>query len=145
MRQFIILLLSISLYAQEALYFFPQDADKAKASLEKLINNSQVSIDIAIYNFEDKNLAKLLDKAQKRGVNVKVFYDKKDVDFKYIDAKTLKKKLHTKIAIFDKKTVAFGSPNWTKKSFKDNYEVLYITDDKKLLIEFNNFFGSLKN
>ncbi|MCK9492443.1 MAG: phospholipase D-like domain-containing protein [Sulfurimonas sp.] len=143
MRLFIILLLSISIYAQDSLYFFPQDAKIAKDDIEKLIKSSKHSIDIAMYNFGDKKLATLLDKAQKRGVSVKIFYDKKDVDFKNIDAKTLKRKLHTKIAIFDKKIVVFGSPNWTKKSFKDNYEVLYITDDKKLLAMFNKFFQTL--
>lgn len=143
MKLFLILLLSISLYAQNSLYFFPKDAKKAKNEIEKLINNSKQSIDIAMYNFGDKKLAKLLDKAHKRGVKIKVFYDKKDVDFNEVKVKTLDKKLHTKIAIFDKKIVVFGSPNWTKKSFKKNYEVLYITDDKKLLKEFNKFFKSL--
>lgn len=145
MKLLIILLLSINLYAQDTLYFFPQDAKKAKERIEKLINNSKYSIDIAMYNFGDKKLAELLDKAQKRGVSVKIFYDKKDVDFKNINAQTLKKKLHTKIAIFDKNTVVFGSPNWTKKSFKENYEVLYITDDEKLLTEFNKFFSTLES
>ncbi len=143
MKLILILLISINLYAQNSLYFFPQDAKKAKSKIEKLINSSKESIDIAMYNFGDKKLAKLLDKAQKRGVRVKLFYDKKDVNFAEVQAKTLGKKLHTKIAIFDKKTVVFGSPNWTKKSFKNNYEVLYITDDKKLLKEFNRFFKSL--
>ncbi|PHQ65920.1 MAG: endonuclease [Sulfurimonas sp.] len=143
MKFFLIILLSISLYAQNSLYFFPQDAKKAKNDIEKLIKSSKRTIDIAMYNFGDKKLAKLLDKAQKRGVKVKIFYDKKDVDFKNIKAKTVDKKLHTKIAIFDKKTVVFGSPNWTKNSFKKNYEVLYITDDKKLVKKFNKFFESL--
>lgn len=144
MKFLIIFLLSISIYAQDALYFFPQDSKMAQNDIEKLINNSKQSIDIAIYNFGHKKIAKLLDKAQKRGVKVTLFYDKKSVDFKEIDAKTTDKKLHTKIAIFDRKTVVFGSPNWTKKSFKDNYEVLYITDDKKLLVKFNNFFKTLE-
>jgi phosphatidylserine/phosphatidylglycerophosphate/cardiolipin synthase-like enzyme len=143
MKLFLIILLSISLYAQNSLYFFPQDAKKAKNDIEKLIKNSKRSIDIAMYNFGHKKLAKLLDKAQKMGVVVKVFYDKKDVDFKSVETKKVNKKLHTKIAIFDKKTVVFGSPNWTKKSFKENYEVLYITDDKKLVKKFNKFFKSL--
>jgi phosphatidylserine/phosphatidylglycerophosphate/cardiolipin synthase-like enzyme len=143
MKLFLILLLSLSLYAQNSLYFFPQDAKKAKNDIEKLIKNSKSSIDIAMYNFGHKKLAKLLDKAQKRGVLVKVFYDKKDVVFNDIETKTVDRKLHTKIAIFDKKIVVFGSPNWTKKSFKENYEVLYITDDKKLVKKFNKFFKSL--
>ncbi|WP_324171378.1 phospholipase D-like domain-containing protein [Sulfurimonas sp.] len=143
MKLFLIILLSISLYAQNSLYFFPKDSKKAKNDIEKLIKDSKRSIDIAMYNFGNKKLVKLLLKAKKRGVEVKVFYDKKDVNFKSIDANTLDKKLHTKIAIFDKRTVVFGSPNWTKKSFKNNYEVLYITDDKKLVSKFNNFFKSL--
>ncbi len=143
MKLLLILLLSISIYAKDSLYFFPQDAAQAKNDIEKLIKSSKRSIDIAMYNFGDKKLAKLLVKAQKRGLKVKVFYDKKDVNFKSIDAKTTDEKLHTKIAIFDKKTVVFGSPNWTKKSFKNNYEVLYITDDKKLVLKFNKFFKSL--
>ena len=143
MKFFIILLLSLSLYAQESLYFFPKDAKRAHNEIERLINNSKSSIDIAMYNFGDEKLAKLLDKAQERGVVVRIFYDKKTVDFKEINAKKLKKKLHTKIALFDKKTVAFGSVNWTKRSFKNNYEVLYITDNQKLLGEFNEFFQTL--
>ncbi|MDY0232592.1 MAG: phospholipase D-like domain-containing protein [Sulfurimonas sp.] len=143
MKILVILLLSICLYAKDNLYFFPQDAKVAYEEIEKLIKNSEHNIDIAMYNFGDQKLAKLLDKAQKRGVIVKIFYDKKDVDFKHIDAKVLKKKLHTKIAIFDKKTVVFGSLNWTKKSFSKNYEVMYITDDKKLLTKFNEFFQKL--
>lgn len=144
MKFLLILLFGISIYAQDSLYFFPQDAKLAHSDIQKLINNAKHTIDIAMYNFEDEKLAKLLDKAQKRGVVVKIFYDKKTVDFKNIDAKTLRGKLHTKIAIFDKETVVFGSPNWTKKSFKHNYEVLYITDDKKLLAQFNEFFQTLK-
>ena len=143
MKLFLILLLCINIYAQDKLYFFPKQAKEAKTDIEKLIKNSKKSIDIAMYNFADKKFAKLLDKAHKRGVRVTVFYGKKDVDFKNIQAKTTDKKLHTKIAIFDKRTVVFGSPNWTKKSFKENYEVLYITDDKKILADFNNFFKSL--
>ncbi|WP_373000715.1 phospholipase D-like domain-containing protein [Sulfurimonas sp.] len=143
MKLFLILLISISLYAQSSLYFFPQDAKEAKNDIKELIENSKSSIDIAMYNFGDKKFAKLLDKAQERGVAVKVFYDKKDVDFNGVETKTVDRKLHTKIAIFDKKTVVFGSPNWTKKSFSKNYEVLYITDDKKLVLKFNKFFKSL--
>jgi len=143
MKLLLAILLSINIYAQSDVYFFPGDAKKAKKHIEKLIENSKESIDIAMYNFGHKKFAKLLDKAHKRGVKVEIFYDKKDIEFKNIVAKKVDKKLHTKIAIFDKKTVVFGSPNWTKKSFKKNYEVLYITDEKKLVSKFNNFFESL--
>lgn len=144
MKLLLILLLTLSLYAKDTLYFLPNDGDKAIDKIENLIKNSKVSIDIAMYNFKYNRFAKLLDNAKKRGVKVTIFYDKKDVKFKYISAKKVDKKLHTKIAIFDKKSVVFGSPNWSKKSFKENYEVLYITDDKKLLSKFNDFFLKLE-
>lgn len=143
MKILLILLLSISIYAKDTLYFLPEDSKDAINKIEKLIKNSKKSIDIAIYNIKYERFAKLLDKAQKRGVKVTLLYDKKDVDFKYVDAKKVDKKLHTKIAIFDKKTVIFGSPNWSKKSFKTNYEVLYVSDDEKLLKKFNKFFTNL--
>ena len=143
MRLFLILILSINIYASDKLYFFPKEAKKAKEHIEKLIKNADKSIDIAMYNFGDSKLAKLLKKADKRGVDVKIFYTKKDVSLPDEGIKITKRKLHTKIAIFDKKTVVFGSPNWTKKSFKDNYEVLYITDKKKIVLRFNEFFKEL--
>ncbi len=143
MKIFLILIITINIYALDKLYFFPKDAKEARRSIEKLIKNSKESIDIAIYNFGDKKLAKLLDKAKKRGLDIDIFYDKKTVDFKYIKAKKVDKKLHTKLAIFDKNIVIFGSPNWTKKSFKENYEVLYITDNNKIVSQFNIFFKKL--
>ena len=143
MKLLLILLLSINIYAKDKLYFLPKDAKKATKHIEKLIKNSKTNIDIAIYNFGHKKFAKLLKKADKRGVKVKIFYSKKDVKLDNISTKITDRKLHTKIAIFDKRTVVFGSANWTKKSFKDNYEVLYITDDKKILLEFNDFFETL--
>jgi len=143
MKLFLILLISINIYASEKLYFLPQDAQKAKKHIERLIKNSKLSIDIAMYNFGHKKFAKLLNKAHNRGVKVKVFYSKKDVEFDGINTKITDRKLHTKIAIFDKETVVFGSANWTKKSFTENYEVLYITDDETIVSQFNEFFKEL--
>ncbi len=143
MKLFLILILSINIYASDKLYFLPKDSQKAKKDIERLIKTSKKTIDIAMYNFGYKKFAKLLNNAHKRGVKVTIFYDKKDVEFDNISIKKTDKKLHTKIAIFDKKIVVFGSPNWTKKSFKENYEVLYITDDKKILSQFNEFFKEL--
>ena len=143
MKLFLILLLCINVYAFEKVYFLPKDAKETKQHIEKLIKNSKASIDIAMYNFGYKRFAKLLYKAHERGVKVRIFYDKKDVDLKGIETKKVDRKLHTKIAVFDKQTVVFGSANWTKKSFNENYEVIYVTDDKKILSEFNNFFKEL--
>ena len=136
------LLLSITLYAKEYIYFLPEDSKLAKDHIVKLIKNSKTSIDIAMYNLGYKKFIKQLKKAKKNGVDVNIVYDK-GADLSKLEAKKIKEKLHTKLAIFDKKIVVFGSANWTKASFSENYEIIYISDDEKLVNKFNKFFKGL--
>jgi len=143
MKFILIILLALSLYAKDKVYFLPKEAKKAEKTIEKLIINSKTSIDIAMYNFAHDKFAKLLRKAKKRGVKVKVYYEKEDVKFGKVKTKKVRKKLHTKIAIFDKQIVVFGSANWTVENFQKNYEVLFITDKKKIVSKFNSFFKDL--
>jgi phosphatidylserine/phosphatidylglycerophosphate/cardiolipin synthase-like enzyme len=107
-----------------------------------------------MYNFTYKKFAKLLNDSVKRGVRVTVILDKKKAleekktQYDYlvkngIDVILLENKLHIKMAIIDKKSVIFGSANWKKKSFKSDYEILYISDDKKMLSRFNHIFKEL--
>ena len=134
-----------NMFALENVYFLPKQSNEAKAEILSLINNSKKNIDIAMYNFKYRIFAKALEKAATRGVEVKIFYYKKKLKLsKKIKAIKVLSKLHTKIAIFDKKNVVFGSLNWTKDSFKKNYEVMYITDKENIVEEFNNFFSSIK-
>jgi len=142
---FLNIILFVNLFAIENVYFLPKQSSEAKAEILNLINNAKTNIDIAMYNFKYKKFAKALKKAEKRGVAVKIYYYKKKLDFsKKITLIKIKNKLHTKIAIFDKKRVVFGSLNWTKESFNNNYEVMYITDKKDIVKEFNTFFNSIK-
>ena len=139
------LILFANVFASENVYFLPKQTNEAKAEILSLINNAKSNIDIAMYNFKYRKFAKALGNAAKRGVDVKLYYYKKKVTLdKKIKAIKVKTKLHTKIAIFDKKKVLFGSLNWTKDSFKNNYEVMYITDKKDILKEFNEFFKTIK-
>ena len=123
----------------------PKDNIKAKKEIINLIKNSKSSIDIAIYNISYNKFIKELNKKSKEKVKINIYYSKKDNTFdKNIKFFTTKNKLHTKIAIFDKKIAVFGSANWKKKSFTNNYEVINITNDKNKLKKFNNFFEQLK-
>lgn len=139
---FLSLIFSLSLFAKEYVYFLPDESKDAKKHIESLISNSKTSIDIAMYNLDYKKFIKLLSKAKENGVDVNIVYDK-GAKLKKFNAKKLEKKLHTKLAIFDKKFVMFGSANWTKKSFNENYEIIYISDDKNLVEKFNQFFKGL--
>ena len=137
--------LLLNVFASENVYFLPKQTNEAKAEILSLINNSKKNIDIAMYNFKYRTFAKALEKAATRGVEVKIYYYKKKLKLsKKIKAIKVLSKLHTKIAIFDKKEVVFGSLNWTKDSFKKNYEVMYVTDKKDIVKEFNDFFKTIK-
>lgn len=137
----LIILLSLSLSASSKLYFLPSEAEEAKDKIINLINTSQKSIEISMYNFSYKKFSKALLKAQKRGLDIKVYFDESKVKHddkiykkfkqKGILCKILDKKNHLKIALFDKKKLLFGSINWTKESFVNNYEILYYTNEKQ--------------
>jgi phosphatidylserine/phosphatidylglycerophosphate/cardiolipin synthase-like enzyme len=156
----VILLFASSLFANEVLlnqsqvYFLPKQADEAKDKIVDLINNSKDSIKISMYNFSYKKFAKELANASKKGVKIQVVLDEKKVKedndiYKYLKDNNIEviiadKKLHTKIALFDNKIALIGSLNWTKESFEENYEMLLLSNDKKIIFEMENFLSSFK-
>lgn len=148
--------LTLCLHASDTLYFLPKDAKKAEKSIEELIENAQSSIDVAMYNFSLKRFAKALVNAQEKGVKVRVFLDHKKAKDEKSEYVYLKKhgvavvrikdaKLHTKLALFDNQTVLFGSSNWTKESFDENYEVIYVTSNENVVKPFIKFLKNLKD
>lgn len=149
-----IVLLTLSIFASSKLYFLPSEADEAKSKIINLINSSTSSIEISMYNFSYKKFSKALLKAQKRGLKIKVYFDGdkvkhndkiyKKLKEKGILCKILDRKNHLKIALFDKKKLLFGSINWTKKSFENNYEILYYTNEKQDIKKAISLFSYLE-
>ena len=135
---------------QNHVYFFPKQADEAKDKIVELIANSKDTIKISMYNFSYKKFAKELVEASKKGVKIQVILDEKKVEeedeiYKYLKKNDIeiiisKKKLHTKIAIFDNKIALIGSLNWTKESFEENYESLLMSNNKEIIADIDNFF-----
>ena len=156
----LLIFINLSSFALDEIYFLPKDSSNAKKSIEKLIESSNSTIDIAVYNFEYKKIAKLLKKASTNGVVVNIIFDNKKRKKKNSQYKKLCKnsniicsvvkdlKQHIKLIIFDKKIAMFGSANLTKESFNKNNELIYITDNKvvlkKLNLGFNNFLNTYK-
>lgn len=134
---------------QNDVYLLPKESKQVKGKILDLIKKSQNSIYIAMYNFSYKKIARELIAASKKGVDVKVLFDKSKVKkddtlYKYmrkngVETIVTKDKLHTKMAIFDSKIVLIGSMNWTKESFKENYEVVLFTKDQKVVKKLENF------
>ncbi len=149
-RYFISLLLfvfitSTSIYAKDKIYFLPKDASIAKKDIVKLIDGSNKTIDVAMYNFSYKKFHKALKKASKRSVEVTIIYSKSKLKFyKKLELIQTKRKQHIKLAIIDDKFAIFGSANWKNESFGENYEIINITDDKKKVKEFIKIFKELK-
>lgn len=157
----IVLVLTFNIYAKDnrsyistsvnEVYFLPKEANKTKENILSLIKNAKKSISIGMYNFSYKKFAKELVSSSKNGIKIKIILDKSKISknnkmYKYfknngIDVKIADKKLHTKVAIFDENVAVLGSINWTKESFKDNYEVVLFTKDKKIINKMLNFLN----
>ena len=148
-----LLFCTLNLFALEKAYILPKDTNKAFETMETLIKNSKEHIDIAVYNFEYKKIAKLLKKAAKKGVKINIIFEhsklkNKKSKYEYlcneknIECKIEKKqKQHIKLMVFDKQTAMFGSANLTKESFGENLELLYFTDAPTVVKKLNTFFN----
>jgi phosphatidylserine/phosphatidylglycerophosphate/cardiolipin synthase-like enzyme len=152
---FLFIFLVLNLYSNE-IYILPDDSKKAQKEISSTILNAKSEIFIAMYNFSYKDFAKDLIKASKNGVKITVLFDDKKTkkDDEVLDLlkengiKTIinkdKNKMHLKVALIDSSKAIIGSTNWTKESFEENYDLIYITDDKKViakLVELKEIFN----
>ena len=145
---YLILLVLVSTstaYGKDKIYFLPNDADIAKKDIVNLLENADNTIDIAMYNFTYKKFNKAIKKAVKNGVDVTLIYNKTKLKFdKKIELIKTKRKQHIKLAIIDGKYAIYGSANWKKESFGENYEIINITDDISRVKEFIKIYKKLK-
>ena len=135
---FLIIVLSItisisSLAKTEAYFSFSDNPQKA---IIKNINQAEAFINIAMYVFTDKEIAASLKNAQNKGVKVRVYLDKSQIDSKYSQSRFLVQKgikvristnnyiMHHKFAIIDNYLLLTGSYNWTFSANKRNDENL---------------------
>ena len=128
----------------------PFEAKKAKERLLEWIDKTHTSLDIAIYSFTNRQIAKRVKNAAKRGVKVRIVTDYDQIKQKYsqigylakyrnikiylLKGKYAKKgeyygKMHMKLAIFDNKRLTTGSANWTNSAFRRNYETICFMEE----------------
>lgn len=146
MKSFLVFIfLSISVFAYDTIYFLPDQAKEAKKQMITLLEEAKESIDVAVYSIDEKDFTKALKKASKNGVKVTVVYEKSKLKFyKKIELIQTKRKQHIKLAIIDNKIAIFGSANWKKESFKENYEIINITDDPSKVKRFKQIIDQIK-
>lgn len=129
----------------------PYEQKKALTHLISLIKDAKENINISIYSFTNKEIAKALKEVAKKGVSVNIIYDmesnkknpRSSIGYlsKYKNIQTCllsgrsakndkyKGLMHQKMAIIDKTVLILGSANWSKNAFENNYETLMLTSN----------------
>lgn len=154
---FLVLILSITIsissLAKTEVYF--SLSDNPQKEIIKNINQAEAFINIAMYIFTDKEIALPLVKAHERGVKVRLYLDKDQVDYKYSQSRFLVQKglktrissnnyiMHHKFAIIDNRLLLTGSYNWTFSANNRNDENLVVIDDPEIIEIFQNQFEKL--
>jgi len=130
-------------------------SDNPQIAIIKSINGSQAFINIAMYVFTDKEIALPLINAQKRGVKVRVYLDKSQIESSYSVSRLLVQKgiktkistnnyiMHNKFAIIDNRLLLTGSYNWTFSANNRNDENLLVIDDPEVIEIYQNQFVNL--
>ena len=145
--------ISISTLAKTEVYFSLYD--NPQKEIIKNINQAEAFINIAMYTFTDKEIALSLTNAQNRGVKVRVYLDRSQIESTYSISCFLVQKgikvristnnyiMHNKFAIIDNRLLLTGSYNWTFAANNKNEENLMIIDDPEVITRYQNQFGKL--
>jgi phosphatidylserine/phosphatidylglycerophosphate/cardiolipin synthase-like enzyme len=108
-----------------------------------------------MYIFTDKEIALPLVKARERGVKVRLYLDKDQVEYQYSQSRFLVQRgiktrtssnnyiMHNKFAIIDNRILLTGSYNWTFSANNRNDENLMVIDDPEIIEIFQNQFVNL--
>lgn len=165
MRSFCVFLLACLFLMGSELYFLPLQKEEAKRALVDSLLSAKKSIDVAMFSFTSKDLAKTLKKAAEKGIRVRVVFDRewnlkndhsrlgylakyKNVECYLLegeasDNKKWTGKMHIKMAIVDDVDLVLGSANWSFSAFNKNHETLLILEDKKMISQAKTHFENL--
>ena len=147
------LILCLSSFAKTEVYF--SLSENPQKAIIKNINQAETYINIAMYTFTDQEIALSLANAQKRGVKVRVYLDRSQIESTYSISRLLVQKgikvrissnnyiMHHKFAIIDNRLLLTGSYNWTFAANNKNEENLMIIDDPEIIEIFQHQFVNL--
>lgn len=119
------------------------------------INKSQKTVDIAVYYFTSKLIARALVNAKERGVKVRIVLDKNQQKEIFSKSRYLIQRgfevryykgegtMHNKFAVVDKKALITGSFNWTPTADWKNEENLLIITNKHTVGKYSQRFEYL--
>jgi mitochondrial cardiolipin hydrolase len=133
--------------------------ESVAARIERLIEQTTTSVEAALYRFNNPRLARILEDAARRKVEVRLLVDQG----KYKDDKDTRKllsdgsipfrplagrkgsgsKMHHKFLVLDGRAVVTGSYNWTLESEEENYDNLIVLRDPDLVAIYRSEFEVL--
>ncbi len=131
-----------NLSASEMEILFSPEDECGRVILDR-INGAEKSIELAMYYFTSRELARALVSAVKRGVKVRAFLDGESALERYSKAKFLEKNgvivklekgeglMHNKFCIIDDALVITGSYNWTTSADLRNDENVMLVSSKE--------------
>jgi phosphatidylserine/phosphatidylglycerophosphate/cardiolipin synthase-like enzyme len=142
-------------------YFSPNGG--AERAIVAALDGAAASIEVAMYAFTSRVLAKALLRARKRGVKIRVVLDgndeseyskgfyllRKGIDLRYTRGRRRRGRqasyglMHDKFAVIDHRRVLTGSYNWTASAEKYNYENLLVLDSRPLAAEYEREFDRI--
>ncbi len=149
---------SLSFDSDGISFAFSDVVNDPKTVLLQAINEANNTLDIAIYNFEDREIAQAVLNARIRGVSVRIMTDaskaKKNDQAAILDEFTrnnivvkinTSRKMHLKMAIIDERLIVTGSYNFTEASADENLEQLMTLSNEELAQEWTGIFTDLWN
>jgi competence ComEA-like helix-hairpin-helix protein len=132
--------------------------DNPELIIIRNIDDAKEFINIAMYTFTDREIAQAIIRAKDRGVDIKIYLDRSQVNAKYSKSRYFVNNaiegirissnnyiMHNKFAILDNKIVITGSYNWTASAGERNDENLLVIDDKNIIEKYQNQFNNLWN
>ena len=160
----VLLNLALCAHAHTTHYLFPFDNDVAMQDFVASIEGATDSIEVAIYSFTHKKIAKALKEAAKKGVKVTVIADTKQSRSDYSQLPYLNKyknisiyllsgkkarkgylgSMHLKSTVIDQDTVFTGSANYSNSAFSIHYENLIKIKDSEVAAKYRSMITKLK-
>lgn len=152
----LLFIFSFNTLAKTEVYFSLYD--DPESIIIKNIDDSKEFINIAMYTFTDREIAQAIIRAKDRGVNIKIYLDRSQVNAKYSKSRYFINNgiegirissnnyiMHNKFAVIDNKIVITGSYNWTASAGERNDENLLVINDNNIIEKYQNQFNNLWN
>ncbi|AJE54278.1 phospholipase D-like domain-containing protein [Paenibacillus polymyxa] len=138
-------------------YAFSQEDQHPEKLLDQVIEDSQKTLDIAIFSITEKSIVSAILDAKQRGVNVRIITDEDQSEGKGQKAALEKFKnaripikvdhhsgyMHLKITIADQEVVTTGSFNYSASAVRRNDEVLVVIPDREMAKQWTRVFDSM--